>query len=1141
MKNKVTQNDINNLLDILFEKKFYGHPYLYNHLFSSYEDFLYKMIPSYVKENVLFKEIKIDKTEIYKIQIDNLKYMKPTDELNKKFVTPQICRNRNLSYNVTIKGDIRIIQDIYIDNMIKETNILSESKDFTIAKAPCMVKSRLCNLYHHDDNNSCPGGYFIVNGNEKCIVSIERTAWNQLIYSKKDKSVYAVTIYSQKDDLSSIHPLSILIDMKSNKLFISSSIFSVEIPVFVLLSFINKIPDKDIISIFTNDGDMFFVKKYIEYNISLYHHIKDTNDLVEYMFNKLSAYIRNKYHDQELTIEQKRVIIEESLKFKILPHLENEKKFFNIILMIRKLFINIEYNDKIFNDRDDYNNKRFDTPGVLLGQLFKQAFSKQCSDINKHILKNNGNSIHISNLYKSVYITQYIKNSMMTGNWGISKKRKGVSRMYDRLSYFKSVCALRQITVSQGDEAASRKNVNMRHVHTSQCGFICSAETPEGEKVGLIKSLSLSSTISNIDVETTSIVKRMIHNIYSEHFRELYQVFDIKNYYLIIINGEMYGYITCEKADVMYESIKDLKFNKKINYQTSIIIDPYSQEIIINNDVGRLIRPLLSIDNFDIFYNASQIDKTNINFNFELFMDKCSKAVEFIDTLEQQFTCIAPKIEDIYNEKKKLMETNKNIYKCSVVNYNYLEFHPSMHLSLACSTIPFLNRNQSPRIMYHSQQLKQSIGIYNKLHHKRFDLANILYNPEIPLVAPRSNKYLHLDEIPYGKNTIVAIMPFAGFNQEDSMILNKSSVERGMYSAITYHVFSSIIEKNHNTSIDDVFSKPEEESKLSNMRNFDIIAEDGSPILESVVSYNDVIISKLAPINTNNGDVIYKDKTTLYKKETEGIIDSVQNEITNDGYPCKKVRVRIKRKPIIGDKFTSRHGQKATVGLLMEESKMPFNEFGVTPDIIINPNALPSRMTIGQLWEMFFAKLATIIGKRLDGTGFEEFDFKKIQETYDLKDGTEILYDPIQGTKLKANIFMAPCYYIRLKQLVKDKIHARAEGSMNILTRQPNHGRKYGGGLRLGEMERDVIIAHGSSYFLNERFMKCCDQYKIHVCDICGNIAAKMKQLKYYWCKKCTNFTHISSIEIPYAFKLMIQELESINIKIHLRTENYYN
>ena len=177
--------------------------------------------------------------------------------------------------------------------------------------------------------------------------------------------------------------------------------------------------------------------------------------------------------------------------------------------------------------------------------------------------------------------------------------------------------------------------------------------------------------------------------------------------------------------------------------------------------------------------------------------------------------------------------------------------------------------------------------------------------------------------------------------------------------------------------------------------------------------------------------------------------------------------------------------------MLVEESQLPFTEEGLTPDIIINPNALPSRMTVGQLWEMYFAKLATILGQRIDGTGFEHFDFAKIEKEFDLENATETMYDPTTGDKLTAKIFLAPCYYLRLKQLVKDKIHARAEGSMNILTRQPNHGRKYGGGLRLGEMERDVIIAHGASYFLHERFMKCCDEYKVYVCDLCGNLASK--------------------------------------------------
>ena len=286
------------------------------------------MIPHCVESNILFKLDEEDKTEIYTLKIDNLKYIKPTDELNKKYVTPHICRNRNLSYNICIFGDIRIVKDTYENNNIQNTQIISECKEFHIVTVPCMVKSKLCNTYNYSTKDDiCPGGYFIINGNEKCIVSIERTAWNQIIYSKKEKFIYASTLYSQKDDLSPIHPFTIILDSKSNKIYVNSSIFSVEIPIFVFLFFIQEIEHQKLFEIFESKNKIN-LQQYIEYNLYYYYNIKQNNEIVDYVFNKLSGYIKNKYSDQNLDIDMKFKVINESIRLKILPHMEQQNKFF---------------------------------------------------------------------------------------------------------------------------------------------------------------------------------------------------------------------------------------------------------------------------------------------------------------------------------------------------------------------------------------------------------------------------------------------------------------------------------------------------------------------------------------------------------------------------------------------------------------------------------------------------------------------------------------------------------------------------------------------------------------------------------------------------------------------------------------------
>ena len=386
-------------------------------------------------------------------------------------------------------------------------------------------------------------------------------------------------------------------------------------------------------------------------------------------------------------------------------------------------------------------------------------------------------------------------------------------------------------------------------------------------------------------------------------------------------------------------------------------------------------------------------------------------------------------------------------------------------------------------------------------------------------------------------------------NQEDSIIFNQSAIDRGIFKAETLKKYHSEIMKNPSTSQDDIFTKPDR-NKVTGMKqaNYDKLNDKGYAPEETIIDNEDIIIGKVSPIQpTGNNNKVYKDSSELFKTNVKGVVDRVHTGIYNsEGYEMYNVRVRMERTPIPGDKFTNRSGQKGTVGMVYPQKDMPFTESGMVPDLILNPHGYPSRMSLGQFIEAMASKEAAESGHFVDGTPFNDYDVKQLPES--LKKlgfsphGTETMYCGLTGRKMDVEIFIGPVYTIRLKHMVLDKVHGRARGPKQALTRQPLEGRSRDGGLKIGEMERDAMIAHGMSQFLKERLMETSDIYKVHVCDECGMFAAKVIDKDYYKCKGCMNSTRISAVVIPYACKLLFQELTSVNILPRIRTESsYYN
>jgi DNA-directed RNA polymerase II subunit RPB2 len=448
------------------------------------------------------------------------------------------------------------------------------------------------------------------------------------------------------------------------------------------------------------------------------------------------------------------------------------------------------------------------------------------------------------------------------------------------------------------------------------------------------------------------------------------------------------------------------------------------------------------------------------------------------------------------------------------------------------------------------------MGVYATNYDKRFDkTAYILTTPSRPLVDTRIMNWLDLVKIPSGQVIHVAIMSYTGYNQEDSVLINKGSIDRGMFSTTIYHT-----EKDEDKNITRFVSrcKPDPtKTKGIKYGNYDKIDSTGFIPKNTKLDDRDIIMAKVVHIKENRNDptkpIKFEDQSKSVRTAGEEIhIDDNVTCRNGDGYPCAKVRMRTFRKPCIGDKFSSRHGQKGTVGLIIPECDMPYTRNGLKPDIIINPHAIPSRMTIGQLKETLLGKVLVHLGMFGDGTSFGELDVKTIAtqlqklgyESY----GNEIMYDGLSGEQFNASIFIGPVFYQRLKHMVNDKQHSRSIGPMVNLTRQPAEGRSRDGGFRIGEMERDVMLAHGMSRFCRERLYDVSDKYSVHVCKKCGMIAqyndasaSNNMMSKYSFtvhkCSVCDNTTDFAYVEVPYAFKLMAHELQTINCVPRLLTE----
>jgi DNA-directed RNA polymerase II subunit RPB2 len=611
----------------------------------------------------------------------------------------------------------------------------------------------------------------------------------------------------------------------------------------------------------------------------------------------------------------------------------------------------------------------------------------------------------------------------------------------------------------------------------------------------------------------------------------------------VFVNGNWVG--IHRNPQELVETLRSLRRCVDVDAEVSVVHDIQQAELRLYTDPGRVCRPLFIVKDMSLLikkHHITQLQKHEYGWT-QLMTDGL---IEFIDCEEEETAMIAMGPEDLVREP---------LY---VRTYTHCEIHPSMILGICASIIPFPDHNQSPRNTYQSAMGKQAMGIYCSNYQMRMDtLAHLLHYPQKPLVTTRSMEHLHFRELPSGTNAIVGIASYTGYNQEDSLIQNQSAIDRGFFRSVFYRTYNDVEKGSKGPaglggSGAECFEKPARET-CTGLRHgsYEKLDADGLACEGERVSGNDIIIGKTAPVEKSNDLSIAPRKqtkkcaSTAMRANESGIIDKVMLSTNSEGYKFAKVRIRSVRMPQIGDKFASRHGQKGTIGMTYHAEDMPWTIEGISPDIIVNPHAIPSRMTIGHLVECLLGKVSSQTGDEGDATPFTDFSGKVDQISDTLhnlgyqKHGNEVMYNGHTGRRLVAKIFLGPTFYQRLKHMVDDKIHSRARGPVTMLTRQPMEGRAREGGLRMGEMERDCLISHGCANFLRDRLFANSDAFRVHVCDNCGFMAMADLRTQVFKCTHpaCKNISpSISQIHIPYACKLLFQELMSMSIAPRLFT-----
>ncbi|ELA40928.1 uncharacterized protein VICG_02017 [Vittaforma corneae ATCC 50505] len=1033
-----------------------------------------------------------------------------TENMIETQIYPLECRNRDLTYSANIYVDVEYVRNKQV--VIK--------RDLCMGKLPIMLRSNRCLLSAKNndiiesvstvnkrikESQECfldNGGYFIIQGIERVILIQEQLSKNRIMLEEGTKGVYASVTSSSIE-----HKSKTSLIVKDDCFYIQSTSFNEDVPAVILIKALGIISDAEICEIVGKELLDILLPSFEE---AISKKIFREEQAILY----LSKFA--KINPENDKIDEVRTVLSE----RILPNIEFDytlrKKGVYVCLMIRKLAMN---KAGIIgpDDKDYMGNKRFELAGQLLGILFEDSFKKFNYELKKSIDKilskrtrtSEFDALTFFNLQTSS-ITSSLTRAISTGNWNLKRfrmERSGVSSIITRYSY---VCALGMMTKINSHFEKTRKVSGPRSLHTSSWGMLCPVDTPEGESCGLVKNLALLAEITT-DSDPKIIEKVLmeygVRKIEICYGKEFYQ----KNNHLVFINGGIFGIVS--QPGILVNLFRKRRRCGKIDKFVSIYTNSDEKSVYVSTDNGRISRPVIILDQSKALTAKSLIERlkkhrARDNYTEVHDHDAESQLLIHLGIYFDKESLRYKSFSDLINEGKiEYLDINEEnncmiAFTASEINENttHLEISEFAILGYIAGLVPFPHHNQSPRNTYQCAMGKQAIGHIAANVKRRFDSAILQLNyTQRPIASSKTLDIIKYNQIPSGFNAMVAVMSYSGYDIEDAVILNQGSVDRGMARVEVYKTNTIVLKKYSSGQSDKLVG--------------DGVISPGKYVVDGTV-----LVNKISPItNTltsskHKGHPAHIEKVMISKSEDESII---------------KVVTRETRSPEVGDKFSSRHGQKGVVGLIVPQVDMPFNEQGLAPDIIMNPHGFPSRMTVGKIIELLSGKAAMIEGKYADATAFKKNQIRDFCDVLAKSgysySGKDIFTSGTTGEQLEAYIFYGPIFYQRLKHMVADKMHCRARGPRAILTRQPTEGRSNDGGLRLGEMERDCLIGYGTSALLNERLMVSSDIFEAFICKDCGVVGYKGH------CPMCKKSNPVP-IKIPYACKLLFQELMSMNI-----------
>jgi len=1060
---------------------------------TSFNDFIEHRMQEIVNE--LNETIPQEESEI---KLGKIKVERPNiieADGSSHLITPAEARLRGLTYSAPVSLEITIKQEGQL-----------ESHDVEIGRIPVIVKSNVCNLSGMEKEELIenyidpldPGGYFIINGNERVIVMAEDLAENQP-FIEKSKGKVMLRLFSKRGSYRI--PISIT-DTNEGILEVSFSRFK-NIPIIVILKSLGLTKESDIANYIGKENDSLIV------NLYEFSELKNEEDAMIYIAEQTA-----------LQGTKKEILdrIKQRLDSYFLPHIGLRKedrieKAITLCKFIKQFFVAKE-NSSNLTDKDHYANKRVRMSGDLLADLFRVNLNILVRDIQHSLQKiqKRKKFYSIKTIAKSTLFTHRVESAIATGNW--IGERTGVTQNMDKTNYLAILSQLQRVSSMLPGE---QENFLARTLHPTHYGRFCPVETPEGTEIGLRKNLSLLAKISTrIELQNEEFMKILA---------ELGMKKEIESAGSdIFYNGRFIGHT--DDANKFISDLKEKRRKAELPIELSIRYEKALDNILLSTEVGRVMRPLIIVENGKSRLTNEHLDLLKQG---NLKWDDLIKngIIEYLDASEEENALVAL-------SKDKITPEN-----------THLEIDKIDLLGVVTSLVPYANHDQSSRLNRGSKTQKQALGLYAANFLCRIDTdVSILHYPQKPIV--RSFIYDTLQVHPAGQNVIVAIMTHEGYNMEDALILNQGSVDRGVGRSTYYRPYTSI-ELNYAGGLRDEIVIPEKDvSGYRTEESYRFLEDDGIVYPEAKLKEGEAVIGKTSPPKflSEVREISIrakKEASSVIRQEEQGTIDAVFITEDEQGNKVVQVKTRDQRIPELGDKFATSHGQKGVIGAIVPENDMPFTFSGIKPDVIFNPHSIPSRMTVGYLIELLAGKVGCLSGRIVDGTGFSgekisdlESELKQLGFRYD---GKETLYNGINGKMMNVKIFIGNMYYLKLKYMASNKMHARASGKVTLLTRQPIEGRARGGALRLGEMEQQALVAHGASLLLKERYDS--DKVLINICTKCGAVAIEDTVRNKTYCPMC-NSQEIEPIEISYAFKLLVDEIQSLHIKTKFNLKNKY-